>query len=154
MVAEKIYPNSQALRKTILTENKGKMGVYRWVNNINGKSYVGSSKNLGRRLLNYYYPSYLKFSNTIIAKALLKYNHSNFSLEILAYVPHDETLTDVQTNELLLNKEQKFFEILAPEYNTLKKAGNLFGYKHTVEAIVKISEGKKGENHPNFALLQ
>ena len=35
----RIYPNSQSSRKEILAENKGKMGVYRWFNNITRKSY-------------------------------------------------------------------------------------------------------------------
>lgn len=44
--------------------------------------------------------------NTIIAKALLKHNHSNFSLEILEYLPYDGSLTKKENNELLLKREQ------------------------------------------------
>lgn len=36
------------------------------------------------------------------------------------------------------------------DFNILKTAGNLLGYKHSPEAIEKISEGKKGSNHPNL----
>lgn len=38
----------------IIKEIKGKAGIYRWVNKINGKSYVGSSTNLTSRLYKYY----------------------------------------------------------------------------------------------------
>jgi group I intron endonuclease len=60
---------------------------------ITGKSYIGSSMSLDRRILNYYRPSYLKSTNTIIAKALLKHGHSNFSLEILEYLTLVELMT-------------------------------------------------------------
>jgi hypothetical protein len=149
-VAEKIYPNSQALRKTILAENKGKMGVYRWVNNITGKSYIGSSLSLDRRILSYFRPSYLKSTNTIIAKALLKYGHSNFTLEILEYLTYDDSLTMKENNEFLLKREQHFLDLLNPEYNILKMAGNLSGYQHSAEALEKMSESKKG--NPNGLL--
>ena len=40
--------------------------------------------------------------------------------------------------------------LLNPEYNILKTAGNLTGFKHSPEVIEKMSESKKGFNHPNF----
>jgi len=40
------YPNADTLKYVILKENKDKVGIYRWVNLINGKTYVGSSGNL------------------------------------------------------------------------------------------------------------
>lgn len=150
IIPVKIYSNSQSLRKDILAENKGKLGVYRWINHINGKFYIGSSMSLGRRLLNYYRPSYLRSTNTIISKALLKHSHSNFSLEILEYFTYDDSLTRKENAKLLLEREQHFLDLLNPEYNVLKTAGNLSGYKHSPEAIEKMSESKKGFNHPNF----
>lgn len=80
----------------------------------------------------------------------MKYGHSNFSLEILEYVTYDDSLTKKENNDLLLKRDQHFLDLLSPEYNTLKSAGNLLGYKHSVEAIEKISESKKGSKHPNF----
>lgn len=124
IIPVKIYSDSQSSRKEILAENKGRIGVYRWVNNITGKSYIGSSTSLDRRLLNYYRPSYLKFTNTIIAKALLKYSHSAFSLEILEYLTYDDSLTRKENAELLLKREQYYFDLLNPEYNrSLQTAG-------------------------------
>nr|UYR50920.1 hypothetical protein [Morchella crassipes] len=49
-----IYTNALLQKKLILSENKGKSGVYRWTNLENGNSYVGSSVNLYRRLKVYY----------------------------------------------------------------------------------------------------
>ena len=42
------YINADLTKKPAVKENQGK-GVYRWINNVNGNSYVGSSVNLGRR---------------------------------------------------------------------------------------------------------
>nr|YP_009568416.1 hypothetical protein [Drechslerella brochopaga]QBL02499.1 hypothetical protein [Drechslerella brochopaga] len=50
----KKYINTDTQKLEILKENKGKSGVYRWINIENGNSYVGSSVNLGRRFLQYY----------------------------------------------------------------------------------------------------
>lgn len=47
VVPVKIYRNADLDKLRIIKENKGKGGVYRWINNLNGKSYIGSSSNLG-----------------------------------------------------------------------------------------------------------
>ena len=41
------YSNVIQDKLLIIEENKGKAGIYRWVNNLNGYSYIGSSKDLG-----------------------------------------------------------------------------------------------------------
>jgi len=46
-------------KKEILQDNKQKYGIYKWVNKINGKSYIGSSVNLSLRLSNYLSINYL-----------------------------------------------------------------------------------------------
>ena len=38
------YSNVIQDKLLIIEENKGKAGIYRWVNNLNGYSYIGSSK--------------------------------------------------------------------------------------------------------------
>lgn len=61
-----------------------------------------------------------------IYKALLKYGHSNFSLEILEYCDKDCVI------------EQYFIDFFKPRYNVLKVAGSPLGYKHTPEALEKL----------------
>jgi hypothetical protein len=39
-----VYSNFDVDKKRVVKENKGKLGIYRWTNNITGASYVGSSK--------------------------------------------------------------------------------------------------------------
>lgn len=50
----KTYVNTDISKSKIVYENKGKAGVYRLVNKINGKTYIGSSYNLGKRFSNYF----------------------------------------------------------------------------------------------------
>ena len=75
--------------KQILQDNKQKCGIYKWINKINGKSYVGSSVNLSSRLSSYLSKNYLSkrasIYNSKIYNALLAYGYNNFRLEILDY---------------------------------------------------------------------
>jgi len=84
-----IYRDSLLNKCKILQENKNKIGVYRWINNITCESYVGSSSNIGKRLGKYYSIGYLNnklsLHNSRIYEALLKYGYSNFNLEILEF---------------------------------------------------------------------
>ena len=49
----KIYSNAEADKAQILSDNQNKSGIYRWVNNLNTKKYVGSGLNLAKRLRSY-----------------------------------------------------------------------------------------------------
>lgn len=42
IVPVKIYSNASSQKANILNKNKGKSGVYKWINNKNGKTYIGS----------------------------------------------------------------------------------------------------------------
>jgi hypothetical protein len=87
--AVKVYDNFKEYRVNIIKEQRDKSGVYCLINKVNGHSYVGSSMNLASRMRNYLNKAFLKSkqnANMPITKALLKYDHSNFSLLILEYV--------------------------------------------------------------------
>ena len=114
----------------IFAENRKKAGVYRWINNINKNTYVGSSINLSVRFYTYYSLRYLAKSNRLIDRALLKHGFSNFSLEILEYC-------DVK---VLLEREQYYLDKLKPLYNIVVKAGSTIGYKHTEETLQKMRD--------------
>jgi group I intron endonuclease len=108
------YLNLDKQKEEICRDNKNKSGVYRWVNKINGKSYVGSSTSLSKRILFYYYLSSLRRKvkgSIIIHRALLKYGYSNFSLDIIEYCGPNE----------LIKREQYYIDLIKPEYNILKK---------------------------------
>ena len=48
-----VYKNLEAKKKQILTENKGKAGIYKWINHTTGDIYIGSAVDLPKRLLYY-----------------------------------------------------------------------------------------------------
>src|SRR4051812_21027576 len=90
----KIYENADIDKVQIFADNRDKLGVYRWINNENGNTYVGSSVNLSVRFYSYFSLRSLAKSNRPIDRALLKYGFSSFSLEILEYCDRKELLLD------------------------------------------------------------
>jgi group I intron endonuclease len=147
-----VYSNPGLQEKQIRKENKGKSGIYRWTNLLHGKSYIGSSVDLSRRLGKYFNFNQLAISNMVINKALLKHDISNFSLEILEYCEPENAVS----------REQYYIDLLNPEYNILKIAGSSLGFKHSDESRAKMSAPKseatrtklsalnKGKNNPMF----
>lgn len=65
-----------------------------------------------------------------IYQAINKYGMQEFKLEILEYC--DKTVT--------IEREQFYLDKLKPEYNLLKKAGSVFGFRHTLLSRKKMSE--------------
>ena len=128
--AEAIYANADTQKELAIKQNRFKSGIYRWTNKISGKSYIGSSANLSKRLNGYYNYKILADpkNNMLIYKALLKYGYSNFILEILEYCERS----------LLIEREQYYYDLLKPEYNILQKAGSTLGFKHSQETKAKM----------------
>jgi len=120
-------------------KTKKKSGVYRWTNNLNGNSYVGSAVNLYLRLKQYYALNLRK--RIVIYNALLKYGYANFKLEILEYCDPGKCI----------EREQYYIDLLKPEYNVLKTAGSLLGFIHSKETRLKIASTMKGKKHSEEA---
>jgi group I intron endonuclease len=110
IIPEVIYANVETDKSIIYKENRNKSGVFRLVNKINGKSYVGSSMSLSKTFSIYYSLGSLKREvkgSIIIYRALLKYGYSNFSLHTLEYCEKD----------VLIEREQYYMDLIKPEYN-------------------------------------
>jgi len=126
-----LYSNAGLQKKLIKQENKAKAGIYRWVNLINGKTYIGSGLNLSNRLSHYFsakfMETYLKTGKSAIYSALIKHGCYNFSLEILEYC----------SVENLIQREQYFIDTLNPDYNICKIAGSMLGFRDTEESKAK-----------------
>ena len=159
----KVYENANISKFDIISYNKNKSGVYRWVNLLTGKSYIGCSVNLRNRFYDYYNLSHLekRKKNSIIYSSLLKNGHSNFKLEILEYCD----------KSIVREKENYYINLLKPEYNILNNAG--LGYTHSEEGLkrrsvyrhsnltkIRISnaaflrkenQGKLATNHPKLS---
>ena len=84
-------------------------------------------------------------SNQHLQYAIAKYGLSSFAFVILQYcIPSD-----------LLELEQHYLDILFSlpknlRYNFNPTAGSSLGYKHTEDALAKMSEAKSGTNHPMY----
>ena len=131
----KVYDNAYDMRKDIYKENKDKSGIYMFTNRLTNDTYIGQSQNLANRFRNYFNISYLKHKYTlVISRALIKYGFSNFSITILEYCEISD----------LVSREQYYFDMLNPKYNTLKIAGSSLTHKHSEETKMKISDSLKG----------
>ena len=75
--------------------------------------------------------------NMPITKALLKYEHENFSLLILEYVEP----------AFLTARETFYITHVMPYYNVLKEGYSSLGYKHTQETKKLLSELAKNKVH-------
>lgn len=131
-----IYDNVLLNKSIIFNNNKNKSGIYRWVNKINNKSYIGSATNLTKRLSEHLNKeSYAnKKSNLNLQKAFKKYGYSKFRLEILEYC---------NIFNLIL-KEQYYMDLLKPEYNILKLARSSLGFKHSSGTLLRFKNRDLG----------
>jgi hypothetical protein len=137
LVPAMTYTDADLQKESIIKDNRGKAGVYRWTNKKNGKIYVGSAVDLANRFYFYYSLKLISNNNMTICKAFLKYGYSNFKLEILEYCEPQNVIA----------REQHYLDLLQPEYNILKIAGSPLGSIHTEEALLKISKYREGREH-------
>lgn len=150
MIRNVLYNVAQILETPgLLSSIKNRRRVYVWINNANGKRYVGSSINVHQRFIAYLnikgIQARLARGNSLIFSAILKYGLSSFSFMILEYVEFDVNITENDKLLKTLMTEQKYIDRLKPEYNILKLAGSNKGHKMSAEAREKISKGKKGK---------
>src|SRR3954464_6507154 len=127
--------NLQIAKKVL----NGQSGIYAFVHIPTGTSYIGSSIDLGGRIMDHINNS----TNPHLKSALLKYGLSHYAFVILEYCLSSD----------LLKREQHFLDLLNTlpktlSYNLLRTAGSLLGYKHTPETRAKISEAMTGANNP------
>jgi group I intron endonuclease len=147
------YENTNTEKSKILSENKGKAGIYLWEHKESGKKYVGSAIDLSKRLKIYFSFLALDQIDNYISRAIIEHGHSVFSLSIIEYIDISNMSKD-EAKTLILKREQHYLDIFfnekVPMYNILKIAGSPLGYRHSKESLVKISLAKSGENHPLF----
>jgi group I intron endonuclease len=128
------YLHLAEIQKIIKTELKMKTGIYGFLCKTNNKLYIGSSINLNLRFNNHINGVQ---SNILFQRAINKYNLQDFIFIVFKYCEPDK----------LVSREQYYLNFLEPEYNILMVAGSSLDYKHTEEALTKISETSKGKLH-------
>lgn len=112
-------------------------GIYLIKNFITNEIYIGSSKNIKKRL--YQHKFMLRrniHSNKKLQNSWNKYNEVSFTFEII----------DLIEIEKLTKTEQFYLDKLNPEYNIRKIAENNYGYKMSEESKLKMSMSQKGKS--------
>ena len=143
------FENPLKSRHQICFDFKDKRGCYLWTHKETGKQYIGSSRNLGLRLIDYYRPGYLKLQSSrgsAISRALVKYGHDSFFLSILVM----GSLPDKDTNYSSTNipdfvvMEQSYLDNYRLEYNVNRVASSKYESS--------FSSNNEGVNNPSYNL--
>jgi group I intron endonuclease len=115
-------------------------GVYRWVNIVNGKSYIGSSAQIHRRRNEHIRKlSKQKHENPKLQNAWNKYGPDAFEFEMLTFCPEEDLLWQEQ---LAINT----FDAVKNGYNISLIAGApMRGRKASAETRAKLSAAGKGK---------
>lgn len=134
-------------------------GVYMIVNKVDGKFYVGSSKDIQQRVWSHISAFKKgKHANKHMQNAWNLHGEHSFEFEVIEYVAEQRAIVE---------REQFYIDTLLPQYNFLKTAGynadrrmpeesiaemrkRLTGLKHTQETKNKIGDGHRGrKNSPD-----
>jgi len=117
-------------------------GIYKILNTVNGKFYVGSAVNIWKRWnLHLHYLRHGKHHSRHFQRAFVKYGEPAFQLEVL------ETVLPMRS--ALLEREQFYLDTLKPfrnsGYNVCRKADSALGVKRSDETRLKISRSRQGK---------
>jgi len=124
-------------------------GIYKIVNLINEKIYVGSSINLKSRKYDHFRRLELgKHENNHLQNSYNKYKKENFKWEVIEYI---EVTGDKELDKgKILEREQYWIDVLNVcdrnlGYNICEKAGSNLGRRLSESAKYKISLANKGK---------
>lgn len=121
-------------------------GIYCIVNRANGKFYVGSAVNLGRRW--YMHRNRLNANghrNTHLQAAWNKYGGGAFEFSVIEFVENKESLIEREQAWLDRYSDSALF------YNICKVASSRLGVKARSETVEKIRQAATGVRHTEAA---
>ena len=78
------YSDIEMNKDNIYKENKKRSGIYRWINKINNKSYIGSAVNLSKRFRMYYNYNHLS-SLTEKKISVVRFSLTSWEFEVLNF---------------------------------------------------------------------
>ena len=119
-----------------------KIGIYKITNKINGKFYIGSSKDLVRRKKDHFRLLKKGVNHSILLqRAVNKYGLDNFVFEVLVEC----------SEELLFTIEQKLVDELKPEYNiAIENVAVPTGLPYKDKTLYKKYAEERLKNDVNF----
>ena len=116
--------------------NMNASGIYKLINLVNGKFYIGSAvKFRKRRDLHFLDLRNNRHHSRYLQNAFNKYGKDNFKFEII----------EICEKEKLIEREQYYLDILNPNYNVCKRTDSRLGVKSTPEHIAKIIAANTGQ---------
>lgn len=119
-------------------------GIYKILNKINGKIYIGSTVNIEARWRRHKHDlNKNQHHNILLQRAWAKYWSVSFEFIILK----------ICEREKLLENEQSYIDNLKPAYNLTPTAGNSLGVKHSEETRKRMSEAVKKRMTKEVKLL-
>lgn len=119
-----------------------KSGIYKIINLINNKIYVGSAVKLTSRKYSHFFQLERNFhKNLLLQNSYNKYGKSNFIFEVIEYI-EDRTK--------LIEKEQYYLDLYKSYnkkngFNICPTAGSLLGYKQSEETKLKRANSNRGK---------
>ena len=105
-----------------------KSGIYKITNTVNGKSYIGQSRNIKSRWVKHKCPS--NEAGRVMKRAILKYGWESFRFEVIEYC-HESMLDDREVFHISLSK---------PEYNMTSGGTGCGGMRHSEETRALLSK--------------
>lgn len=138
----KIYKLSLSSSFQLIEEdNKGKSGVYGFINEITGELYIGSAVDLFKRFKEHVFTNK---TNIRLKRSIEKYGIESFSFIIFAYHEGDKSSITLLETKYLQSMDTMLL------FNFKETATSMIGYKHTEEALQKMRERMSGDKHPMF----
>ncbi|MCE9677451.1 GIY-YIG nuclease family protein [Paraclostridium bifermentans] len=125
--------------KNLMYENRP--GIYKIINTLNGKVYIGSTQNIRIRRNNHFTNlRYNRHHNIHLQNAYNKYGLENFEFIVLEYVDSIDYLLEKETSWIkkLKSNDNKY------GYNSRVYTETNRGFKHSKETKDRISKAKKG----------
>lgn len=121
--------------------------IYRIINNVNNKSYIGSTSTGKRRWRSHRYNlKHNKHANQHLQASWNKYGEKSFTFLIIEELRITQEQSTEEILKNLLEKEEFYIKQLKPEYNIRPVAKSNLGVKFSKETKEKISKAVKSRN--------
>ena len=130
-----------------------KMGIYKIINVVNNKFYLGSAVNFSRRKTRHFSELRTnKHNNSKLQNAWNKYGEASFVFAIVEEVQDKALLLEVENRWLKEHVGKDYcynigVDATAPMLGMSGEASPTWGYKHTPETIAVITSASTGRKH-------